>query len=148
MKEPLIVLGPSCFAAGTLKKIQGHPVAKGCTKQYSRGRMRIKSNQLLISDDGKIILGTGRMKILESIERTGSINKTARELSMAYKTVWSKLKSTQENFGEPVVVASRETGTRLTRSGKRLLEQYQALKQRCMEADDGIFEEIFNQGKS
>lgn len=106
--------------------------------------MRIKSNQLLLSDDGKIIMGTGRMKILESIDRTGSINKTAKELNMAYKTVWSKIKSTEENLGEPVVDANRESGTRLTDSGKRLLEKYQLLKQRCRQADDLIFSEVFS----
>ncbi len=105
--------------------------------------MKIKSNQILLSDDGEIVMGTGRMKILESIARTGSINKTAKELKMGYKTVWSKIKSTEKNFGQPVVLASRETGTRLTDSGKKLLESYRLLKQRCIEADDQIFDAIF-----
>lgn len=105
--------------------------------------MKIKSSQLLVNHHGGIIMGTGRMKILESIDRTRSINKTAKELKMAYKTVWSKIKSTEKNFGKPVVCADKKKGTELTEAGKRLLERYQLLKQRCIQADDRIFNDIF-----
>lgn len=109
--------------------------------------MKIKSNQMLVNDEGKIIMGNGRMKILLSIAQTGSINKTAQQLKMAYKTVWSKIKSTEENFGKPVVVADRIQGTRLTQEGEKLLRDYQQLKQRCIAADDLIFNEIFTPEK-
>lgn len=105
--------------------------------------MKVRSIQLLVSDEGKIIMGTGRMKILESIDRTRSINKTAKVLNMAYKTVWSKIKSTEQHFGEPVVNADKVKGTELTPAGRELLERYRALKFRCIEADDAIFDEIF-----
>ncbi|NNG00605.1 MAG: LysR family transcriptional regulator [Desulfobacteraceae bacterium] len=105
--------------------------------------MKIKSIQLLVNTAGGIIMGTGRMKILESIDRTRSINKTAQELKMAYKTVWSKIKSTEKNFGKPVVLADRTKGTELTEDGRILLEKYRKLKQRCIEADDQIFDEVF-----
>jgi molybdate transport system regulatory protein len=105
--------------------------------------MRLKSNQLLINDDGGIIMGTGRMQILDSIDQTGSINQTSKEMKMSYKTVWSKIKSTEKNFGKPVVHADRKTGTRLTDEGRNLLEKYRQLKNRCIQADDKIFDDIF-----
>ncbi len=105
--------------------------------------MKLKSSQLLLNNDGDIILGAGRMKILESIEQTGSINKTAKELKMSYKTVWSKIKSTEKNLGKPVVLADKKTGTTLTDDGRYLLKKYKQLKQRCITADDKIFEDIF-----
>jgi molybdate transport system regulatory protein len=84
------------------------------------------------------------MKILESIDQTGSINKTAKALKMSYKTVWSKIKSTEKNFGKPVVLADKQTGTTLTDDGRLLLEKYRQLKQRCIKADDIIFDDIFS----
>ncbi len=105
--------------------------------------MKLKSTQMLCNDDGDIILGTGRMHILRSIERTGSINQTAKELKMAYKTVWSKIKTTEKNFGKPVVIADKKKGTKLTQDGKDLLEKYHSLKLKCLKADDAIFEKIF-----
>jgi len=105
--------------------------------------MKIRSNQLIVSDDGGIIMGNGRMEILCSIDRTGSINQTSKEMKMSYKTVWSKIKSTEKNFGKPVVNADKKTGTKLTDEGRKLLEKYKQLKKRCIKADDAIFSDIF-----
>jgi molybdate transport system regulatory protein len=112
--------------------------------ECKRNEMKLRSSQLLLNNNGEIILGAGRMKILESIDRTGSINKTSKELKMSYKTVWSKIKSTEKNLGKPVVLADRQKGTTLTEDGRRLLEKYKQLKQRCIEADDNIFDNIFS----
>lgn len=99
--------------------------------------------QLIVSEEGGIIMGKGRMDILDSIDRTGSINKTAKEMNMSYKSVWSKIRSTEKNFGKPVVHADRIKGSWLTEEGRQLLEAYRRLNQQCMAADDAIFEEIF-----
>jgi len=105
--------------------------------------MKLKSIQLLVGRNGGIIMGKGRMEILDSIDRTGSINKTAKEMNMSYKSVWSKIKSTENNFGKPVVHADRVTGSKLTDEGRQLLEDYRKLNHKCMAADDAIFEEVF-----
>lgn len=107
--------------------------------------MKLKSIQLLVGRDGGIIMGKGRMDILDSIDRTGSINKTAKEMNMSYKSVWSKIKSTEKNFGKPVVNADRVKGSKLTDEGRQLLEAYRRLNRECMAADDAIFEKIFTQ---
>ncbi|SDU62288.1 winged helix-turn-helix domain-containing protein [Desulfobacula phenolica] len=115
------------------------------TDKVKKGiQMKLKSIQLIVNDNGGIVMGTGRMIILESIERTNSINQTAKELKMSYKTAWSKIKSTQKNFGKPIVIADKKKGTKLTQDGKALLEQYRQLKKRCIKADDVIFEDIFS----
>ena len=106
--------------------------------------MKLRSSQLLLNNNGEIILAAGRMKILESIDQTGSINKTAKALKMSYKTVWSKIKTTEKNFGKPVVLADKQKGTTLTPEGRHLLEKYKELKQRCIKADDKIFDDIFS----
>ena len=105
--------------------------------------MKLRSSQLIVNDNGDVIMGMGRMIILESITRTGSINKTAKALGMSYKTVWSKIKSTEKNYGKAVVSADRRNGTALTPEGEKLLDRYRKLKERCIEADDEIFTDIF-----
>ncbi len=100
--------------------------------------------QLLVDEEGGIIMGKGRMDILDSIDRTGSINKTAKEMNMSYKSVWSKIKSTEKHFGKSVVHADRIKGSHLTDEGRRLLAAYRELNKRCMAADDAIFDDIFS----
>ena len=105
--------------------------------------MKLRSKQLLVSDDGGIIMGNGRMTILDSIDRTDSINRTSKEMKMSYKAVWSKIKSTEKNFKKPVVHADKKTGTRLTDEVRKLLEKYRQLKKYCIQPDDTILEDIF-----
>ena len=105
--------------------------------------MELKSSYCLFNDDGGIIMGKGRMEILESIDHTGSINQTSKDMKMSYKTVWSKIKSTQDNFEKAVVHADKKNGTRLTIEGRKLLEKYRQLTKKCIQADDNIFKDIF-----
>ena len=46
-----------------------------------------------------------------------------------------------------IVETDRKEGTRLTREGRELLEKYQLLKEKCVEADNTIFDGIFRQGR-
>ena len=46
---------------------------------------RLHSRHWLVDEKGRIIIGEGRMAILENIEKTGSINLTAKMMKMSYK---------------------------------------------------------------
>jgi molybdate transport system regulatory protein len=88
-------------------------------------------------------MGEGRMEILENIEKTGSLNRTARIMKMSYKGVWSKVKATEEAMGAKVVQSNRKQGSTLTKEGQELLRNYRSLKARCIKADEKIFHSIF-----
>ena len=49
------------------------------------GPLRLLSKQWLVDENGEIIIGEGRQEILETIERTGSLNQTAKIMKMSYK---------------------------------------------------------------
>ena len=49
--------------------------------------LKIKSRHWIVDDQDRIIMGEGRKEILETIEKTGSINKTAKMMKMSYKGV-------------------------------------------------------------
>ena len=105
--------------------------------------MALRSRQWLINEDGSIIMGEGRKTILETIEKTGSLNKTAKIMKMSYKGVWSKIRATEDSMKIKIIHADRKHGSHLTKEGKELLEKYTLLKKRCLEADDKIFTSIF-----
>lgn len=107
--------------------------------------LKLKSSHWIVDEKNDIIIGEGRMKILEHVENTGSINQAAKIMKMSYKAVWSKIKYTEKHLNARVVQSDKKTGSRLTREGKALLEKYRLLKKECMTADDRIFNNIFKQ---
>ena len=106
-------------------------------------QLKLKSDQWLVNENDEIIMGKGRMEILENIEKTGSINQAAKRMKMSYKAAWSKIKSTEKHLNAKIVHTDKKDGTRLTVAGKALLEKYRHLKQQCMNVDDKIFQRIF-----
>ncbi len=106
-------------------------------------RLRLRSRQWIVDEQDRIIMGEGRKEILETIEKTGSINQTAKIMKMSYKGVWSKIKVTEEYLNLNIVHADRKMGTRLTREGKELLEKYRVLKEACLKEDNRCFKTIF-----
>lgn len=103
----------------------------------------LKSRQWLVDQNDNIIMGEGRKEILENIQKTGSLNKTAKIMKMSYKGVWSKIKATENYMKIKIVQSDKKRGSYLTKEGKDLLEKYSLLKKRCLQADDKIFHSIF-----
>ena len=106
-------------------------------------KLRLKSSQWIVDENDNAIIGKGRMEILENIEKTGSINQTAKIMKMSYKAVWSKIKATEKHLDTVIVHTDRREGSRLSTQGKELLEKYRLLKKECLSADDSIFNTIF-----
>ncbi len=70
--------------------------------------LRLKSRQWLEDSHGNIIMGEGRQRILELIERTGSINQAAKLMRMSYRGVWGKIKATEEHVNKRIVLTERD----------------------------------------
>lgn len=107
------------------------------------GSLRLLSKQWIVDENDNIIIGEGRKEIFETIERTGSINRTSKIMKMSYKGVWSKIKATEKSINTRLVDTDRTLGSKLTEEGKELLRKYSLLKKECLKADDEIFREIF-----
>jgi molybdate transport system regulatory protein len=107
----------------------------------------LRSRQWIVDKHNRIIIGEGRRDILENIQKTGSINKTAKIMKMSYKGVWSKIKATEKYLNFRIVHTDRKEGSHLTREGKELLNKYNLLKEKCLEEDNRIFRRIFSEKK-
>jgi len=105
--------------------------------------LRLKSRHYIVDEKGDIIIGEGRQEILENIEKTGSLNQTAKIMKMSYKGVWSKVKATEQTMQVKLVETNKKRGSQLTKEGKALLRKYELLKKKCLKADDKIFKSIF-----
>ena len=109
--------------------------------------LRLMSRQWIVDEHGNIIMGEGRKEILENIDKTGSINQTAKIMKMSYKGVWGKIKATEKYLNEDIVHADRKNGTKLSKTGKELLRKYTELKNRCTNEDNRCFEMVFGKNR-
>jgi len=84
--------------------------------------------KLWIDINGLGTAGQVRIRLLELIAETGSINKAAQTIGMSYKGVWDNINTLNQIFGKDLV--ERKTGgkggggTILTEHGKNLIKTY------------------------
>jgi len=105
----------------------------------------LRSRHWIVDDQDRIIMGEGRRAIFENIEKTGSINRTAKLMKMSYKGVWSKIKVSEDYLEMRLVETDRKKGTALTPAGKALLDKYISLKQWCDREERAAFDRIFDE---
>jgi molybdate transport system regulatory protein len=75
-------------------------------------------------------LGPGKIELLESIQRTGSLRQAAQALGMSYRRAWLLLDGLNRSFNEPASTASiggqGGGGVTLTPFGLEIIRSYRA----------------------
>jgi len=77
-------------------------------------------------------LGPGKVRLLEEIERTGSIRNAAEGVNMSFRQAWLLLKAIEQMFEQPVIETqrggSRGGGSALTDFGRIVVRSYRAVE--------------------
>lgn len=89
---------------------------------------RIKLSFEAKSGHNNAIFGRGVAQLCRGVERTGSLNKAAKEIGMAYSKAWRIVKHTEEAFAIQLLERNGAHGSTLTEDGKALLEAYDHLQ--------------------
>jgi molybdate transport system regulatory protein len=109
--------------------------------------LKIKSKIWIEDENGKIIFGSGRVRILSAVEEHGSILAAAKHLEMSYRAVWGKIKATEQRLGHPLLVrktgGAQGGGSELTPLGKVLVEQFRRLQDQTEAAANSLFDHFF-----
>jgi molybdate transport system regulatory protein len=78
-------------------------------------------------------LGPGKIELLESIQRMGSLRQAAQALSMSYRRAWLLIDGLNRSFSEPATTASvggqGGGGVTLTPFGLEIVRCYRAAEQ-------------------
>lgn len=98
----------------------------------TRGKTRTAA-KFWLEYEGKPILGSGGVKILETIKEAKSISRAAEKLGMSYRYVWNYLARMKNTMGEPIVETfkggrSGGGGAKLTPLGEHLIKEYNTIK--------------------
>ncbi len=68
--------------------------------------------------------GHGAAILLRGVEENGSLNKTAKDLHMAYSKAWSMMKKVEEGLGFKLLERHGARGSVLTDEGRRFLDLF------------------------
>jgi molybdate transport system regulatory protein len=83
-------------------------------------------------------LGPGKIRLLEAIDKTGSISQAGRSLGMSYRRAWLLVDDMNNCFRDPVIEAERGGahggGTTLAPLGKKLVQRYHAIEAAALAA--------------
>jgi molybdate transport system regulatory protein len=108
-------------------------------------KMKKKENEFVVrskiwleDSSGKIAFGLGRFRILAAIDRLGSMNLAAAELSMSYRAVWCRIRESEERIGRKLVVREGK-GSTLTSFARDLMKQFIDLNIKLQGEADRMF---------
>jgi len=77
-------------------------------------------------------LGPGKIKLLETIGKTGSITQAGRALGMSYRRAWLLVDDLNHSFREAVVIKKpggvQGGGATLTKFGRELIAKYREIE--------------------
>jgi molybdate transport system regulatory protein len=83
-------------------------------------------------------LGPGKIRLLETIGRLGSISRAGRALGMSYRRAWLLVDDLNRCFREPVVITkpggARGGGAELTPFGLDVIGKYRSIETRAATA--------------
>lgn len=103
-----------------------------------KNKFIVRSKIWIADSNGKVAFGLGRFKILEAIDRLGSMNSAAAELSMSYRSVWCRIRESEDRIGRKLVVREGK-GSALTSFARDLMKQFTDLNIKLQEEADKMF---------
>lgn len=105
----------------------------------------------LLDENGQRFFGDGPCRLLLLVEKTRSLRAAASEMGMAYTKAMKLIRQAEAAVGEPLttrVAGGKDGGgSVLTERGKELIQQYEAYRQRCIQAADALYSQIFGTDK-
>lgn len=108
--------------------------------------MRVHTKIWIEDDEGRLLVGEGRLKIFHAIASTGSMSAAARELGMSYRAVWGKVRTTEERLGLRLVEGTaggpKHGGAKLTEDAWEFLKCFETLNEKATDAVEKLADEI------
>lgn len=118
-------------------------MAKTKSPDHLTGRLSIDAPA------GKALSDT-RVRLLEEIDRLGSINRAAKAVPLSYKAAWDAIDAMNNLSPEPLVLRTtggrQGGGTMLTDYGRRMVAMYRALEIETQAALERVAERLAGDG--
>jgi molybdate transport system regulatory protein len=86
--------------------------------------------------------GKGVAMLLRGVDTLGSLNRSAKDMHMAYSKAWRIIKETEEGFGFLLITREGARGSYLTDTGRKVLDIYEQLEQETTDFLEKRFDEL------
>ena len=101
---------------------------------------------LRIDFDGARAVGPGKIKLMELIDKHGSISEAGRQMGMSYRRAWLLVDSLNRCFRTPVVASQhggqQGGGASLTEFGHAVMQHYRAVESAAVKAGAAHIREL------
>lgn len=104
---------------------------------------QIRSKLWIEDADGEVVFGLGRYRILEAIDRLGSLHAAAKDLRMSYRAVWCRVRASEERLGKPLVTRQGR-GSALTPLAVKLMKQFRRIQSVVEKESDDIYDDLMS----
>jgi molybdate transport system regulatory protein len=102
-----------------------------------------------VESAGRIALSDYRVRLLEAIERAGSLTDGAAEMGLSYRRAWGKIRELEANLGmkllESTVGGPGGGSSHLTRDAVLLIERYNRFRAALTAHAEREFEAVFGE---
>ena len=109
--------------------------------------MHLKISLRIMDGDGEKVFGSGVVELLRKIEETGSLNRAARSMDLAYSKAWKILAEAEKRLGitfiERTIGGAHGGGSRL----RDFLERYEKFDRRVRRQAEDEFAAAFPEWK-
>ncbi len=95
-----------------------------------------------LDSNGKAF-GEGPLRLLKLVEKTGSLNRAAKEMGMSYRKAWYTIRFVEERLGFPLLErhsgGHSGGGSTITPQGAHFIQRYEAFRADVKETLDAVF---------
>jgi molybdate transport system regulatory protein len=101
----------------------------------------MRSKIWIEDQNGKVVFSLGRYRMLDAVQRLGSLQAAANELKMSYRAVWGRITATEKRIGKPLLIKDSQ-GSRLTPLAETLIKQFRGMREITESEADETFSDL------
>lgn len=117
-------------------------------KQYLYGSAPVVRSKVWFESAGEHIFGMGLARLLENVDRSGSLQAAAKASGMSYRYAWDLIRTAEKHLGHELLErragGTDGGGSALSEHGRRMLEAFKCINQDVSAYADARFEELLN----
>ncbi|MCP3952707.1 MAG: LysR family transcriptional regulator [Desulfobacterales bacterium] len=102
---------------------------------------KVRSKVWVENEAGKVVFGLGRFRILDTVDRLGSLQAAAKELKMSYRAIWSRIRASEERMNKPLLTRDNR-GSTLTPLARSLVKQFRRLQTIVEKESDEVYDSL------